>query len=133
MTDASVKLAKDMYAAFQRGDIGTIVNACAPDIAWEINGRQSDFPTLGTRHGRAGVQDFFATVAEHLNFSEFSPQEFYPSGDKVFVLGRYAMTVKKTGKPMACGWCHVFTVRNGIITGFREFTDTAQAAEAYRG
>jgi uncharacterized protein len=132
MTDANVNLAKSMYAAFQRGDVATIVNTCAPDIAWEINGRQSDFPTLGTRRGRSGVQDFFATVAEHLDFSEFSPQEFHPSGDKVFVLGRYAMIVKKTGKPMACGWCHVFTIRDGSVTAFQEFTDTAQAAEAYR-
>jgi uncharacterized protein len=132
MTEANVNLAKSMYAAFQRGDIATIVNTCAPDVAWEINGRKSDFPTFGPRHGRPGVQDFFGAVAEHLDFSEFSPQEFYPSGDKVFVLGRYAMTAKKTGKPMACAWCHIFTIRNGVVTGFQEFTDTAQALDASR-
>ena len=133
MSEANVNLAKSMYAAFQRGDIATIVKTVTPDIVWDVNGRKSDFPTLGTWKGPAGVQDFFASVAQHLDFSEFSPQEFYPSGDKVFVLGRYAMTVKKTGKPMACGWCHVFTVRDGKVTGFQEFTDTAQAADAYRG
>jgi hypothetical protein len=132
MSEANVTLAKAMYAAFQRGDIATLVKACAPNIVWSTHGRQSDFPTLGTRKGHAGVQEFFAAVAQHLDFSEFSPQEFYPSGDKVFVLGRYAMAVKKTGKPMACDWCHVFTVRNGIVVQFDEFTDTAQAAAAYR-
>ena len=79
------------------------------------------------------MQGFFASVAEHLDFSEFTPKEFYPSGDKVFVLGRYAMTVKKTGLPMASDWCHIFTIREGRVTAFHEFTDTAQVAEAYRG
>ena len=133
MSDANVNLAKSMYAAFGRGDIGTIVNTCAPNVVWTMNGRQSDFPTLGTRKGYSGVQDFFAAVAQNLDFSEFSPKEFYPCGDRVFVLGRYAMAVKKTGKPMACDWCHIFTVRDGKVTDFLEFTDTAQAAAAYRG
>jgi ketosteroid isomerase-like protein len=43
------------------------------------------------------------------------------------------MTVKKTGKPIDTDWCHVFTVHGGKVTAFTEFTDTAQAAEAYRG
>jgi ketosteroid isomerase-like protein len=132
MSEANVTLAKNMYDAFGRGDIATIVKAVAPDISWQIIGRASDFPTLGARNGPSGVQEFFATVAQHLDFSEFSPNEFYPVGDKVFVLGRYAMTVKKTGRPIASDWCHVFTIRDGKVTAFREFTDTAQAAEAYR-
>jgi ketosteroid isomerase-like protein len=133
MSDANVNLAKSMYAAFQRGDIATIVKTVTPDISWELTGRRSDFPTLGTWSGPSGVQEFFATVAQHMDFSEFSPKEFYPSGDKVFVLGHYAATVKKTGKPMACDWCHVFTISGGRVTGFHELTDTAQAAAAYRG
>jgi ketosteroid isomerase-like protein len=28
---------------------------------------------------------------------------------------------------------HVFTIKGGKVTAFREFTDTAQFAEAYRG
>jgi uncharacterized protein len=79
------------------------------------------------------VQAFFADVAQHLDFSEFSPKEFYPVGDKVFVLGSYAMTVKKTGLPHASDWCHIFTISDGKVTAFREFTDTAQVAAAYRG
>ena len=52
---------------------------------------------------------------------------------KLFALGHYAGTVKKTGLPFNCEWGHVFTVKNGKVARFREFTDTAQFAEAYRG
>jgi len=133
MSQANVSLVQGLYAAFGRGEIATIVNAMAADSTWESVGRPSDFPAFGPRRGQAGVQQFFATVGEHLDFSEFSPKDFYAVDDKVFVLGHYAMTLKKTGKKIASDWCHIFTVRDGGITAFREFADTAQAAEAYRG
>jgi uncharacterized protein len=132
MSNANVELVQSLYAAFGRGEIPTIVNAVTPGSTWEIVGRASDFPTLGQRRGQDGVRSFFDDVAQNLDFSEFSPREFYATGDKVFVLGHYTATVKKTGKSFASDWIHVFTIRNSKITAFREFTDTAQAAEAYR-
>jgi len=132
MTSANVELVKSLYAAFGRGEIPTIVNAITPGATWEIVGRASDFPTLGPRDGQDGVRSFFEDVGRNLDFSEFSPKEFYAVDEKVFVLGHYAATVKKTGKRFASDWIHVFTIRGGKVTAFREFTDTAQAAEAYR-
>jgi ketosteroid isomerase-like protein len=132
MSNANVGLVQSLYAAFGRGEIATITNAMAPGSTWEVVGRASDFPTLGERKGSAGVQGFFDAVGQNLTFSEFSPNEFYAVDDKVFVLGHYAMTVKKTGKPLASDWIHIFTFRDGKVTAFREFTDTAKAAEAYR-
>jgi ketosteroid isomerase-like protein len=38
--------------------------------------------------------------------------------------------VRKTRKPVNADFVHVFTVKNGKVTPFREFTDTAQFAEA---
>jgi ketosteroid isomerase-like protein len=105
----------------------------APDSTWETVGRPAEYPTFGPRKGQAGVKGFFDTVGQHLDFSEFSPKEFYTNGDKVFVLGHYAFKVKKTGKPVASDWIHIFTIRNDKVTAFREFMDTATAAEAYRG
>lgn len=129
----NVALVKSLYAAFGKGDIATIVGAVTADVDWSVNGRASDVPTFGARKGQAAVQEFFALVASSYVFSEFSPKEFHAVGDKVFVLGRYAMTVKKTGKPAESDWVHIFTIVNGKVTAFREFLDTARAAEAFRG
>jgi hypothetical protein len=133
MSDANVALVKSLYDAFGRGEIATIVGAVTPDISWEIVGRRSDFPTFGKFSGPAGVQEFFGAVGQHLEFSEFSPNEFYAAGDKVFVLGRYAMMNKKTGRPIESDWIHVFTLSSGKVKGFREFTDTAQALDTNPG
>jgi ketosteroid isomerase-like protein len=92
-------------------------------------GRRSDFPTFGTFRGPAGVQEFFGAVGQNLDFTEFLPKEFYSADDKVFVLGHYAMKIKKTGRPIQSDWIHVFSISGSKVSSFREFTDTAQAVE----
>jgi ketosteroid isomerase-like protein len=133
MSNANIALVQSLYAAFGRGDIATIIKALAAEATWESVGRPSDFPTLGLRQGPAAVQQFFELVGHHLDFSEFSPKEFFAADDRVFVLGYYAMAVKKTGSKIDSDWVHIFTVRDGQVVAFREFTDTAKVAEAYRG
>lgn len=133
MTDANIALVQSLYDAFGRGDIATVIAGLTPDIDWQSVGRAADYPAFGLRKGQQAVQEFFKIVADNEDFTEFSPQEFYSADDKVFVIGRYALTVKKTGKPVATEWVHVFTVKNGKVSRFREHTDTAQFAAAYRG
>ena len=133
MSSANVTLVQSLYAAFGRGDIATILSALTADVHWHVNGRPNDFPGIGTWNGPAEVQKFFQTVAEHEDFSEFTPQEFHAADDKVFVLGRYAQTLRKTGRKVASDWCHVFTIKDGKVTSFKEFNDTAQFAEGFRG
>lgn len=132
MGNANVELVQGLYAAFGSGEILDIVGSIAEDAEWEVVGRPSDFPTLGSRRGADEVLGFFAEIGQHLTFSEFAPKEFYSVDDKVFVLGHLAVTVIKTGKPVASDFIHVFTIKDGKVAAFREFTDTAKAAEAYR-
>lgn len=132
MSNANVAFVQSLYAAFGRGDIATIINGVAPDIHWHSGGRVEHFPTFGPRKGPEQVKEFFKVVAETNDFSEFSPREFYAVDDKVFVLGYYAMTLRKNGRKMASDWIHIFTIRDGKVIKFREFLDTARAAEAFR-
>ncbi len=81
---------------------------------------------------RAEVREFFRGIAEHQEAKTFSPRDFFASEDRVFVLGHYAWTMRKTGRDITCDWMHVFTIRGDQVTGFREFTDTAQFVAAYR-
>ena len=133
MSDANISLVQDLYAAFARGDVSTILSACAPDVDWRLVGRKDDYPTFGAWRGPGEVEKFFQLVSDLEDFQDFSPREFHGSGDKVLVLGFYSLTIKKTARLIASEWCHVFTIRAGKVEAFREFTDTAQAAAAYRG
>jgi ketosteroid isomerase-like protein len=132
MTNPNISLVKSLYAAFQSGQIDTIVGALSPNVDWQTVGRSKDFPTFGPRKGRAAVADFFKIVAENEEFAEFSPREFFSDTDRVFAFGRYVGKIKKTGRAFATEWVHVFTIRDGQVTRFREHTDTAQFAEGFR-
>jgi len=133
MSDANITQVQDLYAAFGRGDIESLLAALDPQVDWQAVGRHSDFPTLGPCKGVKQVEEFFQRVAENEDFSEFSPREFYAAEDKVFVLGTYTMKIKKTGKSVATEWAHVFTLKGGKVVRFREHTDTAQLAAAFAG
>jgi hypothetical protein len=130
MSSADVTLIQSLYAAFGRGDIAPIIAALSPDVNWRVNDRREDYALLGARKGPREVEEFFATIPQLHEFTEFSPKEFHASENKVFVLGRYAAKVRKTGRSVACDWMHVFTMRDGKIAAFLEFTDTAQWAQA---
>jgi ketosteroid isomerase-like protein len=132
MSGGNIALVQSLYAAFGRGDITTIIGALSPDVEWVCNGQRSAYPTFGTWKGPAEVQKFFKLVADLEAFTEFSPQDFHAVGELVFVAGRYAGSVKKSGRSFACDWLHVFAIKGGKVAQFREFTDTAQFADAYR-
>jgi len=133
MSNANVKLVQDLYDAFKRGDIATIIAALTPDVHWQVHGRATDFPTIGQWSGPRGAEEFFRRVDESLEVAEFTPHQLHAAGDKVFVLGHYRWKVRRSGKPASAEWCHAFTIRGGKVAVFREFTDTATFAEAYRG
>ena len=133
MSQANIDLVQDLYGAFGRADVPAILGNLAEDVTWEAVGRPSDFPTFGPRAGVPAVLDFFVKVGENEDFTEFLPQSLHASGDKVFVLGHAKYKAKKTGKPVVTDWVHVFTLRDGKVSGWLEFADTAQIAEAYRG
>jgi ketosteroid isomerase-like protein len=132
MSNNNVALVESLYAAFKRGDIATIIAALAPDVTWEVTGRQEDYPLFGRRKGPSAVQEFFRLIGELQDADEFSPREFHAAGEKVFVLGRYTWKIRKTGRAVASDWVHVFTVRDGKLAAFQEFADTAQFAAAFR-
>lgn len=133
MSNANITLVQSLYSAFGRGDIATIVGASAPDIAWHVHGRPTDHPCLGEFKSPQGVQKFFGLIADTQTPTDFAPREFDAAGDKVFVRGHYAWTMRKTGKSVDTDWIHIFTIKDGKVTKFDEFTDTAQFAEALRG
>jgi uncharacterized protein len=132
MSQTNVAFIQSLYAAFGRGDIATIIAGLAPEVDWNVNGRRKDYPLLGDWKGSGEVQKFFKGIAQNQEAVEFTPQEFFAAEDRVFVLGRYSWNIRKTGRAVSINWVHVFTLRNGKVTKFREFNDTAQFAEAYR-
>jgi ketosteroid isomerase-like protein len=128
LSQTNIELAKSQYAAFQRGDIASILASLTDDIEWITSG--DGLPTTGTRRGAAQVAQFFESVANTWNFTVFEPREFMASGDSLAVSGHYAAIAKPTGKKMAADWLMVWKIRDGKVSYFREYTDTEALAAA---
>lgn len=126
----NLKIAQQAYADFKAGNITALLKLVSDNVEWvlpEVPG----VAVSGTRQGRDGVTDFFRTLDESQEVISFEPQQFISEGDKVVVLGSYSFRVKGTRQQFDSEWAHVFTIQNGQITRFQEFTDTAAVAVAY--
>ena len=124
-------LVQSLYAAFGRGDLGFILDRCAPDIVWESNCDPARVPWGGAHHGTAGVTAFFQALTGNLAFEAFEPGDAHVSGEKVFVLGRTRARHAHGGQgAFDSGWVHVFTIADGRLARFAEFYDTAAVERA---
>lgn len=126
----NVQVVQQLYAAFGKRDIQTLLAAVADGVDWQLLG-PAKIAHAGPHHGRDQVRRFFATVAETLHVEQFEPHDFIAQGDNVVALGYYAGNVKSTGRQYASEWAHVFTLRHGKVIKFREYADTANLAAAY--
>jgi uncharacterized protein len=127
----NTQVVQEAYAAFGQGDIQALLSKFADDILWMgVYGAGSHVPTAGERRGKAAVAEFFKQVAENVDFSRFEPKEFIATGDKVVALGHYtAKTPMK--KSFDSDFAMVFTLRNGQVTRFQEFCNSAAINAAY--
>lgn len=127
----NTQIVKDAYAAFGWADVPALLSLLSDDIRWEaVYGAGPQVPTSGVRHGKPAVGQFFQQVAEHIQFSRFEPREFVSNGDRVVALGHYTATTSKQ-KGFDSDFAMVFTIRNGRIAEFQEFTNSAALNAAY--
>ena len=126
---SNIELARDAYAAFGAGDLQKLLGLMTSDIVWEFPASKV-IPWAGTFKGPGEVARFFAALMEHCEPEAFEPLHFIASDDRLVVLGRERFRVKSTGLSWACEWAHAFTVRDGKIASFREYTDTAAMGSA---
>ena len=130
----NTKVIQAAYAAFGRGDIPTLLGYMTDDVQWRpVLGTGRHVPFSGERRGKASVAEFFKTVAETEDFEQFEPREFVAQGNTVVAIGHYRAVTKATGKRFDADFAMVFTLRDGKVATFREFTDSAGINAAFGG
>ena len=128
----NTKVVQDAYAAFGRGDIPTLLGYLTDDIHWQpVIGTAKHVPFSGERKGKAAVAEFFKQVSENEEFQLFEPREFVAQGDRVVAIGHYRGVTKSTGRTFDSPFVMVFTLRDGKVATFREFTDSAAINAAF--
>jgi len=95
----NVRFLKNLYEAFGRGDIPTVLGAMSSDIRWYQAEGNPYMPSGEAWVGPDAVLNnlFMKLGAEWGGFA-VHPKSFHGAGDSVIVEARYSGTYKATGK-----------------------------------
>lgn len=128
-------LVRSSYAAFAARDVDRMCGLSAPDCVYEAPGVAEFMPWAHRHEGHAGIAQFVAALDEHLFFDHFQPAAFVvdEAQDMVMVLGRAECRSRTTGRGYVNSWAHLFQIRDGKVSVFREYPDTAAQLLAVHG
>jgi len=124
----AVQAIQAIYAALADGDLLTALGRLGDSVIWH---EAPGMPYEGPAPYR-GAQD----VAEHvlgpitadIDQLTLTNREVIGLGATVACLGAYTGTARRSGRRLDLPYLHVWTVADGRIAEFRQYTDTA----AYR-
>lgn len=122
------EIVKSHYDANDHKDIEGMLAVIADDCQWtEMDG----FPCRGTYVGpQAVLENVFMKLGGEWDNYTFTLERLLNAGNDVIGIGNYTGTYKKTGKTMNVRVVHVWTVADGKVRHFEQFTDTLRIAEA---
>lgn len=124
----NIEIVAATYACGKAGDFVGFVKDFAADVQWtEMKGS----PYSGTFHGAEEIVKHVFTPM-NTEWAPFAcqPEEFFASGDTVFMVGRYFGKNVKTEKNFDVRVVHCWRLRDEKIVSFEQFTDTRLIAEA---
>jgi uncharacterized protein len=123
---ASVVLA--FYDALAVGDVPAALDRLGDAVSWyEAPGMPYEGPE--PYHGAQQVAgQVLARITADVAGLALVNREILELGRTVAVLGSYNGTATRSGRPLDLPYLHIWTITDGRITEFRQYTDTA----AYR-
>ena len=124
---ANKEIIEGVYKSFATGDIPGLLGTFDENIEWtEAEG----FPYGGTYKGANAILEnvFMKLGGEWEGFSA-APDEILDAGDNIVALGHYSGKFNATGKSMKVPFAHVWTLRDGKIVKFVQYTDTLKVSE----
>lgn len=130
MSQTNRQLMEGLYAAFARGDAAAVFAAFDPQITWneaENFAYADGNPYVGPQRVGEGI---FGRLAAEWDGFAVAPQRFVAEGDTVVTTGRYRGMYKASVTTVDAQFVHVWTIRDGKVTAFQQYTDTLQFARA---
>jgi|GEM_PF-89444 len=129
----NVAVIDGLYQAFVKGDVPAVLAVMDANIVWnEAEGflYADQNPYIGPEAVLNGVFARIGAEWEYFNLTNIQLHDM--SGNMVLATLRYQAKHQTTGKVMDSQTAHLWTLRDGKIVAFQQFTDTKQAAAAVR-
>jgi ketosteroid isomerase-like protein len=130
MSERNIAATKAIYEAVPRGDAAAVFANVDPEIHVIYYGNET-IPYAGEYKGTEGLVDFLTRVAESVVVEKMEPKLFIAEGENLAVWGHQWFRTKN-GRPFDTDFAHIITLRDGKWLFFRDFANSAQAAEVFR-
>lgn len=121
-----------MYEAFRERDLARLRELLDPQVRWT---QAEGHPHAGGT-SLTGLDAVVTEVYEPLmdSWTDFREvvERILDAGPDVVVLGRYAGMFDVTRRRLDAQFAHIWTVRQGKVVAFRQYTDTAQFVRVVR-
>lgn len=118
------------FACIGEGDAKSALEFVHENATFEAQGPNT-VPIYGVFEGREGAQRFLEIISELFDTEDFQFKKWAEADDYVFAHGYMQHRVKKTDRVFQCEWALVCRVKNGFITSYKMFEDTAALQTAY--
>ena len=129
--EENIKIVQQLYEAFAKKDINSIVNMLSTDVEWGEPSNPYN-PAGGTRHGHEGFLEWLNIGRKSEDILVLEPRKMLVDDDSVAVVGYMKCRAILTGKIYESDFVHIVTIRHGKVKKFQEFFDTYVAGEAFR-
>lgn len=125
--ETNAALIVSAYEAFSSGNIQSVLTMLAEDILWHVPGRG---PLSRDYRGPDEVLGFFDHFMR-LSDGTFRVQidEIFAEGDRVVIL--CTETARRGGRSWSSPQVHVWTIKDGRATAFRQYQGDQQAEDEF--
>jgi len=118
----------DYYRYLKQRDRENLLELLTDDIVVTYHAQEGQFPWGGKFQGKEGFDRFFSIIKDHLNVIEVTVEDSIVDENKLVNQCRGIWEFKASGRIVEGSMVNVFTVRNGKISGYDVYADTAAFA-----
>ncbi|GHA89112.1 hypothetical protein GCM10009069_10220 [Algimonas arctica] len=133
-SDAAVRATvQAVYDGFAVGDMDMVTRDMSDAIVWN-EAQGNPYADLNPYVGpNAVLSGLFSRIGGEWDYFTADPIEFIMDVPRVAVIGHYKALYTATGETLDAPFVHVWTVQNGEITTFQQYTDTHAHVTAMGG
>ena len=120
------EIIQGLYDAFARGDAPAVLGTLHDDVDWN-EAKGSPLADGNPYASPPAVGDgVFGRILSNYEGFQAAPHTLVADGDHVVALGTYSGTRTTSGATLDAPFAHAWTLRDGKVSAFQQYTDTAQ-------
>lgn len=129
MREEDVEAVRRGYEAWNRGDVGAVLELVHPDIEWRPG---ADALEAGENRGRDGFRGFLESWLESFEDLSIVPEELLVEGDCVVAMVHQRGRGRGSGVEIDVRTAHVWRIRDGRAVGWYAYRNREDALAGIR-